>query len=97
MSKLNNSNSVLSTYYLSGTGQSAFIHSFIHSFIKYILSAFRTQGLTLGSRDTAGNSPVGRKSLCSVIMQRWPLFHAVPFFPKKTMPFQPPKRPPLLT
>lgn len=42
MSTLNNSNSILSTYFLSGAVQSAFIHSFI----KYVLGAFLVQGLT---------------------------------------------------
>lgn len=60
MSKLNNSNNVLSTDYLSGTIKS----TFIHSFSKYILNVFYGHGLRLGSADIEMYNPIGYKSLC---------------------------------
>lgn len=74
-----------------------FINSFIHSSIKYVLGAFLVQGLTQDSRDMEINSPVGYRSLCSVMMQCWPLFQSISFFPKRTMLFRPLKKPPSLT
>ena len=61
------------------------------------MSAFYIQNFTGGSGDMEGNSPVGCKSLCSVVMQCWPLFHAVSFFPDRMMLFWLTERPPLLT
>lgn len=99
MSKLNDGSNVLSTYFLAGTTQSAFIHSFIHSFI-YSSICFSCRPCSrLHTRLWRWeiDSPITHKSLCSVSMRSWPLFHSVPFFPKKTMLFWPLKRPPLLT
>lgn len=55
---------------------------FIHLFIKYALSAFHVQGLTLGSGDTE-TQLAGDKRLCSVIMRCWLLFYSAPYLPEK--------------
>lgn len=58
-SKLNNSSNVLSTYYLSGTMQSVFIHSLIHRLCTEYLPCSRPH---TSSEDTEIISPLDAKA-----------------------------------